>query len=74
MKWLTVFAVTALYDWVWAKYTYAIAHKSPLYASAYSGIVFALGGYVIVTYTGDHLMLAPAVAGAIVGTYVAVRR
>jgi hypothetical protein len=71
--WLFVFLSLVALDFVWAKYTQAITDKKPINAGLYAILILALGGFSIISYTTDHMLLIPACAGAFVGTYLAVR-
>jgi hypothetical protein len=73
IKWLLIFAVTVVYDYVWAKYTKAVGDGKILRACLSSGVLFALGGVVIVEYTREPWLLTAAVSGAVLGTYWAMR-
>jgi hypothetical protein len=73
LKWLAVFAATVVYDWLWARYTLAVAAKQAAFASVYSAALFALGGFVIVEYTHDIWLLTAAVTGATLGTWLACK-
>jgi hypothetical protein len=67
------FGSVALLDYVWAKYTYAMTSHKPVLAGAYASAIFGLGGAAVLTYASNPWMLVPAVAGAFVGTWVAVK-
>jgi hypothetical protein len=69
---LAFLSVAAL-DFVWAKYTYAMTGRRPIAAGLYASAIFGLGGVAVLTYATNPWMLLPAVAGAFVGTYIAVR-
>jgi hypothetical protein len=71
---LIVFFATIAMDWVWAKYTIAISAKQALWAGWYSMWILGLGSIAVLSYTSNPWMLIPAVAGAYVGTVLAVCR
>lgn len=73
MLWLGVFIALFVLDFVWAKYTYAMTNKRAWNAGGYAGLIIMLGGFAQISYTSDHLLLIPAVAGAVLGTTVAVK-
>lgn len=73
MKWFAVLFITVIYDWLWARYTIACAHRQPIRASIASALIFASGGFVVVEYVNDHWLLIPACLGAAIGTFLAVR-
>lgn len=70
---IAVFAAVAALDFVWAKYTYAITTKRATLAGFYGAVVFLLSGVATLGYVASPWLLLPAVAGAFVGTYAAVR-
>jgi hypothetical protein len=72
-KWLIIFfAMTAL-DFVYARYTLAVARKAKLVASNYSILIILITGFSVIEYTKDPMLLIPAAAGAWVGTYLGMR-
>ncbi len=70
---IIVFAIMTALDFVWARYTAAVTDKRRLAAALYSGAIVGLGGFSTISYVDNHWMLIPAVAGALFGTYLAVR-
>lgn len=72
MKALLAFLAMFVMDFVWAKYTTAIAEKRAMPAASWAILITLLSGYVITSYVNDPWMLAPAAAGAFAGTYAAV--
>ena len=67
------FCSVAALDFVWAKYTYAMTGRRPVAAGFYASAIFALGGVAVLSYAANPWMLVPAVLGAFVGTWAAVR-
>jgi hypothetical protein len=43
-------------------------------AAVWGSLTLLFGAFNVVSYTHDHWAVVPAVAGAFVGTYVAVKR
>jgi hypothetical protein len=70
---ITVFAALFTLDFVWARYTQAITARWPWQASGYAGVIIGLSGFAAISYTTNPWMLLPAIAGAVTGTYSAVR-
>lgn len=64
----------AALDYVWALYTYAIGNKNPWLSGCYAGGIILLSGIATVGYVSDTRMMVPAMLGAFVGTFVAVKR
>jgi uncharacterized membrane protein YfcA len=73
MSFLGVFLLTAVLDFVWARYTAHVGAARAIAASLYASFIFSVGGLVTVAYTVNHWLLVPAALGAFLGTYVAVR-
>lgn len=73
MKWALAFALMALVDFVWAKYTHHLVKKEALRASLYAMMIVGFNGLVTIGFTEDHWLLIPTLAGAFVGTYCAVK-
>lgn len=71
---IATFVAMAVLDYVWAYYTRAIADKQAKKASGHAGAIVALNALVVLSYADNPWMIAPAVAGAVVGTYLSVRR
>jgi hypothetical protein len=69
-----VFTAVAVADFAWTKYMMHAAAKHPHRAALWNSVIIALGSVSVVSYTENHWMLIPALLGAYVGTYVAVRR
>lgn len=72
-QYLTVFLLMVALDFVWARYTLAIQRRAHVCAAATAGVIFLLNGVVTVAYVGDYWVLLPAIAGAVVGTYIGSR-
>jgi hypothetical protein len=70
---LAAFAVVAGLDIVWVGYTRALLHKEKYTSSIYAVLIYGFGGGVVISYTSHPWLLLPSIAGAFVGTYVAVR-
>jgi hypothetical protein len=72
MAGMVFFAMFAL-DFVWARYTYAMTAKRAGAASGYAGAIVLLSGTAAIGYTSDPWLLVPAVCGAVMGTWLAVK-
>lgn len=69
----TFFAMLA-YDWLWAKYTLYVGDKKPMMAALSSGGILLIGSGATLAMVSDTKALAPAVIGAMTGTFIAVKR
>lgn len=70
-----VFLVAAVNDVCWARYVSSASEgSSRLRAASWSAALLGLGAFNVVEYTTDHVLLAYAVAGAFVGTFVGVKK
>ena len=72
--WLAVFVISALADMAWAIYTRHVVLHHAVPAAVWSAIIMLIVGFNTIAYTENHWLIVPAVAGAFVGTYVAVKR
>ena len=70
---LTVFSAMAALDFVWVKYTHATQRHQAYRASAYAGVILLFNGTVVIGYTEHNWMLAPAILGAVIGTFAAMK-
>jgi hypothetical protein len=70
---LVVFVVVAIADVCWARYTAACARGSRWYAAGWSVSLYWLGSISVMSYTADHRLILPALAGAFVGTAIGVK-
>jgi hypothetical protein len=70
---ILVFLLMTALDYFWAKYTAAIAGKHPLWAGFHAMIILFFNGAVTIAYVADTWMLLPALVGAFLGTYLAVK-
>jgi hypothetical protein len=68
-----VFVTVFSLDFVWAKYTQAVAGNAAWLAAGTAIVIYALGGVATLGYTSNPWLLLPAVAGAFAGTFTAVR-
>jgi hypothetical protein len=65
--------MTAL-DFVWAHYIAAVHDKRPIMSAVLSAAMVGLNSLVVLSYSDNHWMVPPTVAGAFVGTYLSVWR
>jgi lipid-A-disaccharide synthase-like uncharacterized protein len=72
MKWLLVFVAMFAMDFVWARYTHAIAEHRAMPASFWAVAILGFSGYVTTSYVKDPWMLIPAGVGAFMGTWAAI--
>lgn len=73
-QWIAVLTVTVIADFFWAKWSIACGEKLPYRAALYGGAIVACGSFAIVEYTANHWLVIPAILGASIGTFVAVKR
>jgi len=77
MNWwaaLLVFVAMVLSDIAYARYTIDAVARRAHWASMWAAAIIAMSGVVVMGYTQDKRLLFFAVAGAYVGTFLAVRR
>jgi hypothetical protein len=72
IKAVIAFAVTFVLDVLWARYTLAVKDGRRVQAGVISSLLYLLSAFLVIQYTEDHTMLAPAVLGAFAGTYFGV--
>ena len=72
LTWLFVFAMMTLGDFCWAKYTKAVAAHKRGVAAFWSAAIVTFGSIVVVSYNENHWLTTAAIAGAAVGTYLAL--
>lgn len=70
---LIVFSAMFALDFVWVKYTHMTQQHNAGGAAIYAGLILMLNGTVILGYTENNWMLIPAIAGAVGGTYAAMK-
>lgn len=73
ITWALVFAAVAGLDFFWTFYTKAINDKAALRAGFWASGIIVFSGLSQIGYVNDPVLLIPAAAGALVGTYAAVR-
>jgi len=77
MKWaiqaLAVFAAMGALDVAWAFYTMSTAVKKPMEASLWASLIVVFSAIVTISYVSDPWLIIPAIGGAFVGTYAAIK-
>lgn len=73
IEWLLIFAVNAILDVVWAKYTLAVTARRPVLSGFWASGIVTVGAISIILYTANFWLIIPAAAGAFVGTYFTVK-
>jgi hypothetical protein len=68
---LAVFLGMVVLDFLWAFYTLALTRHQSIRAGLFAGMWMTTQGFITVGYIAEHLLLIPAVLGAIVGTIAA---
>lgn len=68
-----VFFAYIILDFVWAKYTVALAKEQALASANWSMLIAVVAGIAIVTYVHNPWLLIPAALGGWVGTYFGIK-
>jgi len=69
---VTFFSIFLL-DIVYTYYLRCVANNNVLGASFWSVACYILGSAAVISYTTNHWLVIPAVAGAFCGTYVGMK-
>jgi hypothetical protein len=70
VKYLLVFALSVILDYVWGSYIKHTANGAALPSATYAAVLVAMSSLMTILYVGDHWLVIPASAGAFVGTLV----
>ena len=70
---LTVFAIAAVLDSIWAEYIAAIRDRVPFRAGVFGALTVGLGAFNLSLIVTDWRFLLPAMLGAFTGTYLSVK-
>ena len=73
LTFFAVFCAMTLTDFVWARYTKAIADGRIWPASSLSVAIIMCGAYVTTSYVENHWNLIPAGLGAFAGTWISMK-
>lgn len=73
MTWLAVFLALFLADFAWAVCVRKVRDDSPVAAGLWAVAIFVPTAAGVISYTADHWLLIPAIAGTFVGTWAGVR-
>jgi hypothetical protein len=73
LRWILVFAATAIADVCWARYTSHAAAGRRWWAAIWGAGIYAGTAFSVVEYTQDHWLIIPTALGAFVGTAVGVK-
>ena len=73
LKFIFVFLLVTVVDFIWARYIANIAKNNAVKASCYAAVLTLIGSVVTITYVEDHRMIIPSALGALVGTYLAIK-
>ena len=60
-------------DFLYSLWTIYTSQKQITHATCLAGLLFAISGLVTTLYVDNKWLLIPAVLGAMLGTYVAIR-
>lgn len=74
IKYIVMFTAAFLVDWVWAEYIKHTAAKNAWRSAGLSGVIVLIGAFTTFAYMEDRWMVAPALLGGMLGTYVSVKR
>lgn len=74
MTFILVFLATAIADVFWTRYMRTVTAKKALAAALWSAGIIGLSAFTVVSYTSNHWLLVPAMAGAFVGTFFTVKK
>ena len=72
-SWFLVFFAMAIWEAGWVLCVEAVANNKAVAASLYSGIIWALAGWITVSYVVNIWLLVPTILGSIVGTYLTMK-
>lgn len=72
-KFILVFVIVTVADFLWAAYISHTAKGNIWKASFYAAAIALFGGMITLAYINDSRMIIPAVLGAFVGTYLCLR-
>jgi hypothetical protein len=73
IKHLAAFAIMFAYDFVWARYTLAMAERRPISASLTASMMPVFTAIMAIAYVSDWKTMFSAAAGAFLGTYVSLK-
>lgn len=73
MDWFLAFAGMVVLDIVFAFYTLKVAQRAEIQASLFATAILGLNGLVTVLYVEDNKLIVPAMVGAFVGTWIAIK-
>ena len=72
IDWVLVFAITIVYDVIYAKYTKAAADKQRISAAFHSGNLILVGGATTWLFMHNPILITAEYLGAMLGTYIGV--
>ena len=73
MDYLVTFSSIFLLDIVYTYYLRCVANDNVLGASFWSVACYILGSVAVISYTTNHWLIVPALAGAFCGTYAGMK-
>jgi hypothetical protein len=71
---VVVFVAVTAADYAWTKYMMHVASKHPHRAAMWNTLIYSFGSITVISYTENRWLLIPALLGAYLGTWYAVRR
>ena len=72
MKFVIVFMLAAIADFLWAGYISAVSGKQAVRAAAWSMAIAIVSGVIAISYVHAPVLLVSLAAGSFVGTYLSV--
>ncbi len=72
-KFLLVFLLVGLVNFLWANYIRHIAKGNPLAAASFGAAISLFGNCATLIYISDHRMIVPAAFGCFISTYLSVK-
>jgi hypothetical protein len=74
MTWVFVFTATVIADVIWTEWSKAVTAKHAELAGLYAAGIILCGAFVTIEYVRDSSLVLPAALGAMLGTWLSVRR
>lgn len=72
ISWIAIFALFVVLDFVWARYTIAMAECRSLESANWAFLITFMSALAAIMYVGDNWLVIPAAAGGWLGTLVGV--
>ena len=72
-KYPGVFVLMIVLEFVWARTVRYVGGEKAVTAATYAAVTVGLGCFNTILYVHDYALIAPAMAGAFVGTWLCMR-